>query len=147
MITRSTEFCSLAEVPETTMMGLLVQLVPVVAPGLAAVPEPTTWTHFATRDERAGLGDGEIVQTYKASLSQHIRLTKTISQRFVDSKFGPIQMGDRISYQATGQGESLHFELYINTDGHNTVYFMVSAKPAELETLLGLFGQTFTLQV
>lgn len=143
MITRSAEFCSLTEVPESALISLINKFVPFVAPKVTEIPEPTAWTHLNTRDERAGLGDGEVVQSYRSSVTSHIRITKTITQRFVDSKFGPIQMGDRVGYLAAGQGENLHFDLYVNTDGNNTVYFMVSATPKVLDQLLEIFNSNF----
>jgi hypothetical protein len=142
MITRSVEFCALSEVPEPDVLRLVSHILEVLEPTETGQPI-VTWTHLGERDTRTPLGDGAIVNSYRASLTKHIDLRKEVSQRFIDSKFGPIQLSDSVTYIATGQGDNLHFDLYVNADGHNTVYFMVSALQPRVEQFIELFRSTF----
>ncbi|MDX2063660.1 MAG: hypothetical protein SFY70_11410 [Bacteroidia bacterium] len=142
MITRSVEFCSLNEVPEADVLRLISQIVEILEPGQTGQPV-VSWTHLGARDTRTPLGDGELVNAFRASLTKHVDLRKEVVQRFVDSKFGPIQLTDKITYIANGTGDNLHFELYVNADGHNTVYFLVSALQPNVERFIELFHQNF----
>lgn len=144
MVTRTVEYCSLKEVPEADVLSMLSQILSIIEPETNADMQPLLqWIHQGTRDGRSVYGHDEVIETYRTSLTKHFDIRKEVAKRFIDTQFGPVQMSDRLSYIAMGQGENLHFELFVNADGHNTVHFMVTALPEMVDRYLELFHQRF----
>lgn len=144
MVTRTVEYCSLNQVSEQDVLQLLSQVLAHIEPQENATSQPVVqWTHLGRRDGRTPDGHSEVVDSFRASLTRHFDLRKEVAQRFIETQFGPVQLSDRISYIATGQGDNFHFELYVNADGHNTVHFMISALPDQVDRFLDIFHTRF----